>query len=76
VAARDSHEQQQAPQRNGPAGDPIGTSTDALDRSAQWPAAPRRHTFGSHPAALDALAHVDILDFGPPSTGLGSHCHR
>jgi hypothetical protein len=43
-------------------------------RGASTPAGSDRRAPLNIPTALDPLAH--ILDFGPPSTGLGSSWHR
>jgi hypothetical protein len=76
VSAGDGDEQQQAPQRERPRGNSVGTPADALDGPAHWAPAARSHALSYDPSALDALAHVVPLDFGPPGAGLGSHSHR
>jgi hypothetical protein len=76
VSAGDGDEQQQAPQREGPAGDPVGPPANALDGAAHGPTAAWSNTLGCHATALDALAHTVTLDFGPPRAGLRSHSHR
>jgi hypothetical protein len=55
---------------------PTGTdfALAATHRGSRAPAGGGSRTPLSIPTALDPLAH--ILDFGPPSTGLGSSWHR
>jgi hypothetical protein len=81
VPAQHGRHQQQHAHRHGPLRQAVRLTADALHRSARWSAPSsrsraRRRSLRGNPAALDALTHLCLFDFGPPRAGLGSHCHR